>query len=112
MKSDKHIKISKAISNWPITFLSKVLLKYIIAKIEPINPNIAPLAPTEIVEVLNDKDTKLPNNPDTKYITNILQEPTIDSTIFPKMNKESIFVNMCSKLKCKNIEEISLYHSP
>ena len=66
MKRDSPIKIAKAISNGPITFLSKVLLKYIIAKIDPINPNIAPLDPTEIVEVLNDKETKFPYKPATK----------------------------------------------
>jgi hypothetical protein len=34
-------------------------------------PNIAPLAPTEIVVVLNDSDTKFPNSPAIKYTVNI-----------------------------------------
>ena len=46
------------------SFLLKFLLKYIITKIEPIKPNIAPLAPTEIVDVLKDRETKFPYNPD------------------------------------------------
>ncbi len=41
------------------------------SKIDPIRPNIAPLAPTEIVVVLNDSDTKFPNNPAIKYTVNI-----------------------------------------
>ena len=36
------------------------------AKIEPISPKIAPLAPTEIVVVLKDNDTKLPKMPANK----------------------------------------------
>ncbi|AIW27248.1 hypothetical protein SACIG1267_2163 [Staphylococcus aureus subsp. aureus CIG1267] len=104
--------ITNAINNCPNIFLLNVFETYIIAKIDPIRPNIAPLAPTEIVVVLNDSDTKFPNSPAIKYTVNILHEPIIASTILPKINNESIFISICSKLKCKNIDVTIRYHSP
>ena len=62
-KSEKRLKQPKQLITGQ-SFLLKFLLKYIITKIEPIRPNIAPLAPTEIVVVLNDRETKFPYNPD------------------------------------------------
>ncbi len=58
--------ITNAINNCPNIFLLNVFETYIIAKIDPIRPNIAPLAPTEIVVVLNDSDTKFPKQPCNK----------------------------------------------
>lgn len=92
--------ITNAINNCPNIFV-KCFRNIHHRKIDPIRPNIAPLAPTEIVVVLNDSDTKFPNSPAIKYTVNILHEPIIASTILPKINNESIFISICSKLKCK-----------
>ena len=78
----------------------------------PISPKIAPLAPAETVSVLKDKDKKFPKSPEIIYKINIFIGPIIASTILPNIKSDSIFINICSKLKCKNIEVISLYHSP
>ena len=66
INSETKININITTNNCIIIFLLKVLLKYIIVKIAPIRPKMAPLAPTDIVLILKDNEAKFPNNPEIK----------------------------------------------
>lgn len=104
------INIINVINNCFNIFLLNVFEIYIIVKIDLIRLNIVLLVLIEIVVVLNDSDIKFLNNFVIKYIVNICYELIIVLIILLKINNESIFISICLKLKCKNIDVIIWYY--